>query len=252
MYLYLHFLDCVFFEYCSVECISDFINFVKNYIQSHNDKQQASFLFIECLGRRCLNLSNAKILKLLKRHEKIIEVSYDHDNPKKGILNHEYLRENIKIEENERHEAEKIVENFVKEFIEKLQNEELTYEVKSKDEYIEVILNGKNISYLIGYRGETLNAIQTILNSVLKNKMKTALRVTLDICGYKEERKKTLEDLAVRVANSVIKTGKSVTLDPMRPYERKIIHSKLQENSKIRTHSVGEEPYRKIVISLKK
>lgn len=161
-------------------------------------------------------------------------------------------RENIKIEENERHEAEKIVENFVKEFIEKLQNEELTYEVKSKDEYIEVILNGKNISYLIGYRGETLNAIQTILNSVLKNKMKTALRVTLDICGYKDERKKTLEDLAVRVANSVIKTGKSVTLDPMRPYERKIIHSKLQENSKIRTHSVGEEPYRKIVISLKK
>ena len=130
--------------------------------------------------------------------------------------------------------------------------EELIYDVKTKDDFVEVNINGKNISYLIGYRGETLNSLQTILNSVLKNKMKTGLRVILDICGYKEERKKTLEDLAVRVAGTVVKTGKSITLDPMRPYERKIIHSKLQENSKIRTHSVGEEPYRKIVISLKK
>lgn len=161
-------------------------------------------------------------------------------------------RENIVINESEREEAKKIVDGFVKEFVDKLPKEELMYEINSKDEYIEVNINGKNISYLIGYRGETLNAIQTILNSVLRNKMKTSIRVTLDICGYKNERKKTLEDLAVRVASSVIKTGKSVTLDPMRPYERKIIHSKLQENSKIRTHSVGEEPYRKIVISLKK
>ena len=90
------------------------------------------------------------------------------------------------------------------------------------------------------------------MNSVLKNRMKTHLKVTLDICGYKKERVKTLEQLAERVANTVIKTGKTVTLDPMRPYERKIIHSKLQENSKIRTHSVGEEPYRKIIISLNK
>ena len=94
--------------------------------------------------------------------------------------------------------------------------------------------------------------MQTLFNSVLKNKIKTSMKVVLDICGYKNERQKTLEELAKRVANTVIRTGKSVTLDPMRPYERKIIHSKLQENSKIRTHSVGEEPHRKIVVSLKK
>lgn len=161
-------------------------------------------------------------------------------------------REKVKIDENERIEAVKIIESFVKELVENLPKEELIYDVKTKDDFVEVNINGKNISYLIGYRGETLNSLQTILNSVLKNKMKTGLRVILDICGYKEERKKTLEDLAVRVAGTVVKTGKSITLDPMRPYERKIIHSKLQENSKIRTHSVGEEPYRKIVISLKK
>ena len=161
-------------------------------------------------------------------------------------------REKVKIDENERIEAVKIIESFVKELVENLPKEELIYDVKTKDDFVEVNINGKNISYLIGYRGETLNSLQTVLNSVLKNKMKTGLRVILDICGYKEERKKTLEDLAVRVAETVVKTGKSITLDPMRPYERKIIHSKLQENSKIRTHSVGEEPYRKIVISLKK
>ena len=161
-------------------------------------------------------------------------------------------REKVEINESEKENATKIVENFVKEFLGTLPQKEIEYEIKVVDEYIEVSINGKNIGHLIGYRGETLNAMQTLFNSVLKNKIKTSMKVVLDICGYKNERQKTLEELAKRVANTVIRTGKSVTLDPMRPYERKIIHSKLQENSKIRTHSVGEEPHRKIVVSLKK
>ena len=170
------------------------------------------------------------------------------ENRKKDIRKHE--REQISEEEQKK--AMKIVEDFVKELTGKLKQSEIEYKLNIVGEYIEVELNGENAGYLIGYRGETLNSIQVIMNSVLKNRMKTHLKVTLDICGYKKERVKTLEQLAERVANTVIKTGKTVTLDPMRPYERKIIHSKLQENSKIRTHSVGEEPYRKIVISLNK
>lgn len=161
-------------------------------------------------------------------------------------------KEKVKIEDEERIKAENIVREFLKEFIEKLQTKEVQYEIKAGEEYIEVILNGKNISYLIGYRGETLNAVQVLLNAVLRNKMRTTMKVTVDICEYKKERQKTLEELAERIAKKVVETGKSVTLDPMRPYERKIIHSKLQENSKIRTHSVGEEPHRKIVVSLNK
>lgn len=170
------------------------------------------------------------------------------ENRKKDIRKHE--REQISEEEQKK--AMKIVEDFVKELTGKLKQSEIEYKLNIVGEYIEVELNGENAGYLIGYRGETLNSIQVIMNSVLKNRMKTHLKVTVDICGYKKERVKTLEQLAERVANTVIKTGKIVTLDPMRPYERKIIHSKLQENSKIRTHSVGEEPYRKIVISLNK
>ena len=70
----------------------------------------------------------------------------------------------------------------------------------------------------------------------------------VDIAGYKQRREKTLEELAVKVAKSVVRTGKSITLEPMTAYERKIIHSKLQENNRVETHSVGEEPRRRIVI----
>ena len=73
----------------------------------------------------------------------------------------------------------------------------------------------------------------------------------LDIGGYREKREKTLEELAVKISKTVMKTGKSITLEPMTAYERKIIHSKLQENPKVETTSVGEEPHRRIVISLK-
>ena len=165
---------------------------------------------------------------------------------------HNTHKEKIAVNESDKKEAENIVKAFLEEFISKLPSKEIEYDIKFVEEYMEVSIQGKNISYLIGYRGETLGELQVLLNSILRNKVRTGVKVIVDICGYKKERQKTLEELAEKVARSVIKTGKTVTLEPMRPYERKIIHSKLQENNKIRTHSVGEEPHRKIVISLNK
>ena len=74
----------------------------------------------------------------------------------------------------------------------------------------------------------------------------------LNIGGYREKREKDLENLAMKIAASVVKTGKSITLEPMTAYERKIIHTKLQSNDKVTTYSVGEEPYRKLVVALNK
>lgn len=91
-----------------------------------------------------------------------------------------------------------------------------------------------------------------ILSSIAGKGIKNRVRVILDIENYKEKREKTLEELAEKIANTVIKTKKSVTLEPMQAYERKIIHSKLQDNDKIETTSIGEEPRRRVVISLKK
>ena len=93
--------------------------------------------------------------------------------------------------------------------------------------------------------------MQNILSSIAGKGIQNRIRVILDIEGYKEKREKTLEDLAEKVAKTVIKTKKSVKLEPMQAYERKIIHSKLQQNSQVETISIGEEPYRRVVISLK-
>ena len=93
--------------------------------------------------------------------------------------------------------------------------------------------------------------MQNILVSVASKGLEYRIRVILDIEGYKEKREKTLEDLADRMAERVIRTGKSVTLEPMKAYERKIIHTKLQNSDKVTTVSIGEEPRRRLVISLK-
>lgn len=93
--------------------------------------------------------------------------------------------------------------------------------------------------------------MQNILSSIAGKEIQNRIRVILDIEGYKEKREKTLEDLAEKVAKTVIRTKKSVKLEPMQAYERKIIHSKLQQNSQVETISIGEEPYRRVVISLK-
>ena len=98
----------------------------------------------------------------------------------------------------------------------------------------------------------TAEAIDKGLKAMANQESENRVIVRLDIEGYKEKREKTLKELAEKVAKTVIKTKKSVTLEPMKAYERKIIHSKLQNHPKVTTESVGEEPNRKIVVLLKK
>ena len=162
------------------------------------------------------------------------------------IINKNNETKNIeKIEE-----RKEILENFLKQFISKISNnEDITYNVNIKENSIEVEINGDSLGYLIGYRGETLNSLQTILTSIANKNYDTRVKVLLDIQGYREKRKNVLEDLAIKISKTVLKTGKSITLEPMSAYERKIIHNKLQENNKITTHSIGEEPHRRVVIS---
>ena len=93
--------------------------------------------------------------------------------------------------------------------------------------------------------------MQTILSSVANKKSSSKIRVYLDVAGYREKRIKTLEELAEKIARTVVRTKKTVTLEPMTAYERKIIHTKLQNHDKVKTFSKGEEPYRKVVITLK-
>lgn len=160
-------------------------------------------------------------------------------------------RKEIVFTQSELEKAEQNVEKFIKEIKPELP-QDTTYSIEKTEKGLEVSLNSKELGYLIGYRGETLYAMQSILSSIASKGNENRVRVILDIEGYKAKREKTLEDLAEKVAKTVIRTRKPVKLEPMQAYERKIIHSKLQKNPKIETISEGQEPHRRIVISLKK
>ena len=144
--------------------------------------------------------------------------------------------------------AKERVEEFLKEWLQKVDNT-LEYTIKEEDYTIYVDINGNAAGTLIGYRGETLNSMQTILSTIANKGFNNKIRLILDIENYRQKREKTLEELAEKVSKTVLKTGKSITLEPMSAYERKIIHSKLQDNNKIETHSIGEGDNRRVVIS---
>ncbi len=160
-------------------------------------------------------------------------------------------KKEINLTEQEVEKAAERVEKFIKEIKTELP-EDVTYNIEKTSKGLEVSINSKDLGYLIGYRGETLYAMQSILSAIASKGNQNRIRVILDIEGYKAKREKTLEELAEKVAKTVIRTRKPVKLEPMQAYERKIIHSKLQGNPKIETISEGQEPHRRIVISLKK
>ena len=157
----------------------------------------------------------------------------------------------IKVTENDLNKAKENIEKFLELFMNKV-SEKTEKNIEISGDSIEVSIEGKDVGVLIGYRGETLYAFQNILSSIANKDTENRVRVLLDIAGYKAKREKTLEELAEKIAKTAIRTKKSVTLEPMQAYERKIIHSKLQENEKVSTQSIGEEPRRRIVVSLNK
>ena len=118
-------------------------------------------------------------------------------------------------------------------------------------DHLRMQLFGQNMSILIGRRGETLDALQYLTSLNVNRGREEYLRVSLDTEGYRAKREEALRKLAVRMAGRARKTGKRVALEPMNPYERRILHSALQGNPDVTTHSEGEEPYRRVIITLK-
>ena len=122
-----------------------------------------------------------------------------------------------------------------------------------KDEAsVEVDLEGSDMGVLIGKRGQTLDSLQYLLSLVVNKDSKDYIRVKVDTEDYRKRRKETLENLAKNLSYKVKRTRRPVSLEPMNPYERRIIHSALQNDRYVTTHSEGEEPYRRVVITLKR
>ncbi|MBR5337622.1 MAG: protein jag [Lachnospiraceae bacterium] len=118
--------------------------------------------------------------------------------------------------------------------------------------YLDVDLKGDDMGVLIGKRGQTLDSLQSLASLVVNKNSENFIRVKLDTENYRKRRKDTLENLAKNIAFKVKKTRKVVSLEPMNPYERRIIHSALQNDKYVATHSEGEEPFRHVVVTLKK
>ena len=128
---------------------------------------------------------------------------------------------------------------------------DLTKETKYENGYFYVTISGDNAGLIIGYRGETMEALQTLVSAVANKDCEQRIRVILDSENYREKRTNSLKGLAVKEADIVVKKKKNFTFEPMTAFERKAIHTALQNHPKVTTFSVGEEPYRKVVIALK-
>ena len=166
---------------------------------------------------------------------------------------------------------ETIRENPVKEYFAKVEDETIRYveqfvkdtlkamdmDVKitssiDKDGALYVDMKGENMGILIGKRGQTLDSLQYLANRVANKHQSGYVRVKLDTENYRARREETLKHLAKNIAHKVKRNRRPVILEPMNPYERRIIHSTLQSDPYVTTHSEGEEPYRKVVVTLKR
>lgn len=148
------------------------------------------------------------------------------------------------------------LQDIATDFLNKVFNAmEISAEIQIDYDEIENLMNidlsGEEMGLLIGKRGITLDSLQYLVSLVVNRNTENYVKIKLDTENYRERRKDTLENLAHNLAHKVKRTHRSVTLEPMNPYERRVIHSALQKDKYVETHSEGEEPYRKVVITLK-
>ncbi len=222
----------------------------KNYEEAVEDalnkvglkKDQVSIEMIEEPKKRIFSILDHKQVKVrVTEIEKTEEIE---------VPLHEARKEPREFTEEEGNVVKERIIEFLNEYFDRLG---LKLDIKTyvEDNILRFDITGENAGIVIGYRGETLEALQTIAATIGNKGNKNYVKVILDIEGYRKKRVKALEELALKRANTVVERRKSITLEPMNPFERKAIHNALQKHPKVKTVSVGEEPYRKVVISLK-
>lgn len=182
-----------------------------------------------------------------KEEEVIVEVL---DEPKKallGLIGGKEAKVKITLKEDSDRRAKQFLEDVFEKMniVGKIQTKQ-----DGKDLYVSV--DGPDMAVLIGRRGQTLDSLQYLVSLVVNKNREDYIRVVLDTENYREKRKETLEKLANRLAYKARKMRKDISLEPMNPYERRIIHSALQGNTYVSTRSEGEEPFRKVIIFLNK
>jgi spoIIIJ-associated protein len=202
--------------------------------------------FVETTGKTAEEAIEAALLELdVDREDCDIEIF---DEKSKGFLGlgGKMVKVRVTLKETD---ADKAVD-FLLDILDKMElnaGVEFFYE----DGTLKIEINGEDLGVLIGRRGETLDALQYLVSLVYNKDREDYVRVQIDTGNYRQKREEILVKLAQRIAGKVQKYKKSITLEPMNPYERRIIHASLQNYQDIQTYSIGEEPNRKVVVAYK-
>ena len=208
------------------------------------------------IKREPRNKNNKK--KNFDKKQKAVSVEEKKENrrePKKEQPKREPKPEPVVVERSEEEIAaiKKAAQDFLKEVFAAMElGVEINIQYNKENGNLEIDFAGDDMGILIGKRGQTLDSLQYLTSLVVNKNENAYVRVKLDTENYRSRRKDTLENLAKNIAFKVKKTRKPVSLEPMNPYERRIIHSALQGNKFVETYSEGNEPYRHVVVTLKK
>ena len=170
---------------------------------------------------------------------------------REAAVEDEYLFEEVKVLGERPEDLVEQEEHVAKTFLQDVAKEmglKVNVKVSSNKDNVYVDIDGEDSGTIIGKRGSTLDALQYLTSLVVNKDQNNYIRVVIDAENYREKREKTLEKLAFRLADKVLRSGRSVKLEPMNPYERKVIHTALQQRKGVTTRSEGEEPYRRVII----
>lgn len=204
---------------------------------------------IEMIGKNVEDALQKALKKLNLNRDKVeIEIL---DEGSKGLFNligSKPAKIRVKIKRDYVGEAKVFLNDILKNM-----NIESNIEIKEEDNVININLSGDNMGLIIGHRGETLDSLQYLVSLVVNKGHEMAYkRVILDTENYRKKREETLIRVAQKTAYKVNKSGRAYKLEPMNPYERRVIHSALQNNDSVNTYSEGDEPFRRIVVDIKK
>lgn len=194
----------------------------------------------------------ALIKARVKEDKEIVKESVK--EPVKEVLKEEkkFVKETAKVSNVDAREVEEAAKKFLGEVFDAMEMEVIVdAKYDDAEKALDVDMRGEEIGILIGKRGQTLDSLQYLVSLVVNRGQADYIRVKLDTENYRQRRKETLENLAKNIAYKVKRTKRPVSLEPMNPYERRIIHSALQNDRYVTTHSEGEEPFRRVVVSLK-
>ncbi len=204
---------------------------------------------IEMMGKTTDEAIKNALTELKVTQDKVnIEIIEEGSKGFLNIIGVKPARVKVTLKRNQANEAKDFLLNVLN-----AMNVKAEIKVTEENNEIKINLVGPNMGVLIGYRGETLDSLQYLVSLVVnKNHEEEYKRVILDTVNYRQNRQETLKKLAGKMASKVKVSGKTLKLEPMNPYERRVIHATLQNDPNIITHSEGDEPFRRVVIELKK